>query len=205
MTGPDLDWSVVLLMDDPRLGVLEVGVGARERVGIVTFPYDEGCTRNGGRPGARMGPGAFAAVMWRAHPLTCAVSVQRAEKFLGFLPRMGCVTNREYDIDLSGMTYSVSRVPGELSLEDAHHALEQSVLDARRRGAIPWVVGTGALYCLVLLLLRLSASPTPAVAPLQVAETTRATRTRGVCFATLWTTAAACPSSTSTPTLTCGR
>lgn len=54
---------------DPRMGALVSSGVDRDssaaasalHVAVIGFPYDEGCVRNGGRPGARRGPGASRA------------------------------------------------------------------------------------------------------------------------------------------------
>ena len=35
------------MSDDPRLGTIRVPAGSGERVAVIGFPFDEGCTRNG--------------------------------------------------------------------------------------------------------------------------------------------------------------
>eukprot|EP00331_Platyophrya_macrostoma_P034031 CAMPEP_0176448468 /NCGR_PEP_ID=MMETSP0127-20121128/25800_1 /TAXON_ID=938130 /ORGANISM="Platyophrya macrostoma, Strain WH" /LENGTH=80 /DNA_ID=CAMNT_0017835421 /DNA_START=52 /DNA_END=290 /DNA_ORIENTATION=+ len=45
--------------DDPRMGTLFTDSIQDAKVVLIGFPLDEGCIRNGGRPGARLGPSAF--------------------------------------------------------------------------------------------------------------------------------------------------
>jgi hypothetical protein len=37
------------MSDDPRLGTIQVKPDTTERVSVINFPFDEGCTRNGKR------------------------------------------------------------------------------------------------------------------------------------------------------------
>lgn len=108
-------------VDDPRMGTL-VEDGLDGDVVIVGFPYDEGCVRNGGRPGAAEGPA----------------------KFRRFLRGMGAVKNVEYDVDLSTLRIrDAGDIPAGLALEEAHAALQKRVGEVLAAGGIPFVVGGG--------------------------------------------------------------
>lgn len=57
--------------DDPRLGHLFARALAPDepaRVVVIGFPSDEGVRRNGGRPGAAVGPAAIRAALYRLTP-----------------------------------------------------------------------------------------------------------------------------------------
>jgi hypothetical protein len=47
-----------------------------------------------------------------------------AERFLHFLPKMGCVVNEEFKVDLTSMAYSVDGCAAGSTLEEAHGDLE---------------------------------------------------------------------------------
>ena len=47
-----------------------------------------------------------------------------AEKFLYFLPKMGCVVNTEFGVDLSRTRYLVDAPVAAATLEEAHERLE---------------------------------------------------------------------------------
>ena len=86
---------------------------------ILGFPFDEGCRRNGGRPGAQFGPDAFRQ----------------------FVPAMGCVVNAEYDADLRHLKIADGgNVTGD-TLEAAHANLREAVRRVMLSGAVPFVVG----------------------------------------------------------------
>ena len=55
---------------DPRLGdwLRDAGLEARTRVALLGFPSDEGVRRNGGRPGAALGPAAIREALYRMTP-----------------------------------------------------------------------------------------------------------------------------------------
>ena len=107
---------------DPRLGTLiHAGIRDTDDIVLVGFPHDEGCIRNGGRPGSKGGPAAF-------------------RQFVG---KMGCVVNREYRVDLSSIRIGDAGdiAPDAATLEEAHAELRRVVRGILARGAIPFVVG----------------------------------------------------------------
>ena len=92
-------------LDDPRMGSLLLPAGGGADVVLLGFPWDEGATRNGGRPGAAGGAAAFRR----------------------FLPRMGSVVNCEFGLDISGLRLwdGGDAGAGAGSLEEAHADLEE--------------------------------------------------------------------------------
>ncbi|KAI9333986.1 hypothetical protein BDR26DRAFT_1009886 [Obelidium mucronatum] len=95
-----------------------------KHVTLVGFPYDTGCVRNGGRPGARDGPAAFMRLV-----------VER---------RTGTAANPEHGVALAGLGIgSVGSVAAGLSLEDAHAALAATVARVLGAGSVAFVVGGG--------------------------------------------------------------
>lgn len=88
---------------DPRMGSL-MRAGEAGDVTIVGFPFDEGCTRNGGRPGAAGGPEAFRAMA----------------------RKMGSVLNPETGLDLSSMVVGDAgdAASSDGSLEAAHESMK---------------------------------------------------------------------------------
>ena len=88
---------------------------------IIGFPFDEGCSRNGGRTGARDGPAVF-----RTH-----------------VRRTGTVPNPLYrDHDLTQVDIiDLGDVDVNLNYDDAHEALRQKVRKAANDGFIPFVIG----------------------------------------------------------------
>ncbi|CAJ1393323.1 unnamed protein product [Effrenium voratum] len=110
---------------DPRLGSLvkpypETAVEAGG-IALIGFPFDEGCVRNGGRAGAKLGP----------------------EYFRKFLKGMGTLKNPEFDIDLSSLhVYDCGNISAS-SLEEGHQQLEDVVSDALGKSLLPFVVGGG--------------------------------------------------------------
>jgi formiminoglutamase len=131
--------------DDPRMGTFiqsfdvigrslsewnPAGSGTEHHgapdVVILGFPYDEGCLRNGGRPGALEGPASFRK----------------------FLKAMGTAVNPEYSytggIELKDLkVVDGGDIPAGLPLEEAHQILERTVLKVLQSGATPFVVGGG--------------------------------------------------------------
>ena len=89
---------------------------------VLGFPYDEGVARNGGRPGAHLGP----------------------EKFRAWLKRFGSLHNPEVETDLTSLKVSdAGDVPPGLSLEEAHTHLTGKVAAVLQAGGIPFVIGGG--------------------------------------------------------------
>ena len=111
--------------DDPKLASI-IQPGMDGDVVVIGFPYDEGCTRNGGRAGAKEAPAYFKRLL-----AVC-----------------GTVVNPEFGIDLRApgskkVTYGGDISQG-LSLEVAHDHLEATVGKVlARKGAIPYVIGGG--------------------------------------------------------------
>jgi len=115
----------MVLRDDPRLRDIIVklkpgvsiprAVKPRKSVAIIGFPFDEGCARNGGRPGAKEGPRVFRKQLYT----------------------YGCVTEQfEKNIAI----IDTGDVDGR-TLEDVHDALREKVSEALRMGWIPFCVG----------------------------------------------------------------
>jgi len=78
----------------------------RPTVVLTGFPHDEGCRRNGGRPGARDGP-----------------KIARQ-----FINKLGTVVNPETGINLHGIEmYDVGDVEADVDLETAHRLHEKRV------------------------------------------------------------------------------
>lgn len=110
--------------DDPRMCRLYTDSFDDASVVLIGFPYDIGCIRNGGRPGASEGPKAFRR----------------------FAPVLGPVVNPEHHVSLVGavQVYDAGdAVAGDGELETAHSLLEASVLAVLQSGKIPFVVGGG--------------------------------------------------------------
>eukprot|EP01129_Flabellula_baltica_P009747 TRINITY_DN4036_c0_g1_i2.p1 TRINITY_DN4036_c0_g1~~TRINITY_DN4036_c0_g1_i2.p1 ORF type:complete len:312 (+),score=56.20 TRINITY_DN4036_c0_g1_i2:34-969(+) len=109
--------------DDPRLGsILQDSLTEQTDIAIIGFPYDEGVRRNGGRVGASQGPSAFRQ----------------------FLPKMGTIVNREFDVDLRTLNIATGvDIEAGLALEEAHGLLEEKVEMCVSLGVVPFVVGGG--------------------------------------------------------------
>jgi formiminoglutamase len=112
--------------DDLRMGTLFTDDFSSARVVLLGFPHDEGCTRNGGRPGAALGPQAFRR----------------------FVTALGPTCNPEHRIDLTsslgGGVYDAGDVVGNPpTLEAAHCALEEAVALVLQAGKVPFVIGGG--------------------------------------------------------------
>ena len=117
--------------DDLRLfSIIDSQTAFRGDVVLIGFPFDEGCVRNGGRPGAALAPAAFRS----------------------FLKGMGTVVNPEFSTIAHDGTHHVGlKLPvvsdyGDIegaTLEGAHQQLEEVVLHVLRLGKIPFVVGGG--------------------------------------------------------------
>lgn len=105
---------------DPRMGSLLTG-SADGDVTVVGFPFDVGCTRNGGRAGADGGPAAFRR----------------------FVPKLGCAVNPEFGCDLRGIRLGDAGDAHGETLEAAHADLTARVTQVLRAGAVPFVVGGG--------------------------------------------------------------
>lgn len=88
---------------------------------LIGYPEDEGVRRNGGRPGARQGPG----------------------RFRHWLHRYGTADNPEEEADLFGITLTDAGDIAGASLEEAHHNLGGKVACVLARGGVPFVVGGG--------------------------------------------------------------
>ena len=100
-------------------------VPGKASVALVGFPFDDGCVRNGGRPGASGGPAAFRAAIRRVGVTPHPVS--------------GLDLGAHVDVlDLGDVA-----PPASCSLEDAHAKLQARVLEALRAGHTPWVIGGG--------------------------------------------------------------
>lgn len=91
--------SAAVKSGDPRIGSL-MSAGEGGDISLVGFPFDEGCVRNGGRPGAARGP----------------------ELFRKMAKKMGSVVNPETGIDLSALTVGDAgdACAGDGTLESAH-------------------------------------------------------------------------------------
>lgn len=116
--------------DDPRIGdwlsrnsVLRPG-----GIALIGFPFDIGVRRNGGRPGAAAGPGAFRAAFVRLTP-----DAQGPDSFSSILER---------SVDLGDLRVGDQHPPDEI-LEAAQSALAVVVEDVLRADGIPVVVGGG--------------------------------------------------------------
>lgn len=112
--------------DDPRLGTIFTDDFPSARVVLLGFPHDEGCTRNGGRPGAALGPQAFRR----------------------FVTALGPIRNPEHEIDLTtslgGGVYDAGDVvAADSTLEGAHRALEEAVTLVLQAGKVPFIIGGG--------------------------------------------------------------
>ena len=110
---------------DPRLGGLaRLGGGVTDgtRCAIVGFPSDEGVRRNGGRPGARLGPEAVRRWLYRLTP-----DARDAERFTA----------------LCRATVDLGDVPCSGDVEADQEALAAVVADLLARGVVPVVLGGG--------------------------------------------------------------
>lgn len=56
--------------DDPRMGRLFTDSFDEANVVLIGFPHDEGCRRNGGRPGAALGPSLFRKFVTALGPIS---------------------------------------------------------------------------------------------------------------------------------------
>ncbi|VEL29762.1 unnamed protein product [Protopolystoma xenopodis] len=80
--------DMLFRLDDPRLGKIIKhradisGTKSKDdiSIGFIGFPNDEGVRRNLGRIGSAQGPGVIREL----------------------LPKLGCLINREFNVDLSG-------------------------------------------------------------------------------------------------------
>ncbi|RNF25350.1 arginase [Trypanosoma conorhini] len=108
--------------DDPRLGSLFSVQRAEDAdIVVIGFPFDEGCVRNGGRPGADKGPAAFRE----------------------FIHRLGSVNNLELDVDARNVKLYDAGDIAASTLEEAHDKLERKVASVLSHGALPFVIGGG--------------------------------------------------------------
>eukprot|EP00397_Hematodinium_sp_SG-2012_P024017 GEMP01025000.1.p1 GENE.GEMP01025000.1~~GEMP01025000.1.p1 ORF type:complete len:363 (+),score=76.79 GEMP01025000.1:102-1091(+) len=116
--------------DDPRMGAL---IGKEPAVlSLILWPFDEGCVRNGGRPGAKSGP-------------HIALEHIRKTGALHNVPYMG--KNAQNDGDYIDLTeYGIAGphwiAPGT-SLEDAHANLRVQVYKDLKESRIPFIIGGG--------------------------------------------------------------
>ena len=110
--------------DDPRLGrwLAANRLGETTRVALVGFPSDEGVRRNGGRPGAAVGPAALRAALYRLTP-----DAADPDPFTALLERT---------CDLGDVP-----VTGDLAADQA--ALGAVVAALLGRGVVPVVLGGG--------------------------------------------------------------
>jgi len=111
--------------DDPRMRTLFEEV-ERKVVSIVAFPFDEGCVRNGGRPGAKSGP----------------------KVALEHIPKVGALRNcaiRDNDepVDVTKHGLSGPHWIEGTTLEEAHEHLRDTVQKEVEDGKIPFVIGGG--------------------------------------------------------------
>lgn len=107
--------------DSSLLRVID-GIKGGAHVGLLGFPHDEGVRRNGGRVGAAKGPAVFRT----------------------FVPKIGTLVNREFDVDLRGLkVLDFGDVADSLSLEEAHKTLTTKVSEILAAGAVPFVIGGG--------------------------------------------------------------
>jgi len=116
-------------LDDRRLRDW-LGASNRLRAGgvaFIGFPCDAGVERNGGRPGAAMGPDAFRHMLARMTP-----DARNVEAFCDILDR---------SIDL-GDVKAVGSDSGDI-VADMQRALGRVVEAVLRADAIPFVVGGG--------------------------------------------------------------
>ncbi|KAG9392810.1 Ureohydrolase [Carpediemonas membranifera] len=90
---------------------------------LIGFPFDEGCTRNGGRPGAQGGPEAFRTMLKKTGPTID--------------PRTGT------DISRLRITDAGDATSNDGTLESAHASLERMVRSVVEKGGIPFVIGGG--------------------------------------------------------------
>ena len=112
-----------MINDDIRLGDI-LGMGDDGDIVLIGFPYDEGVRRNGGRVGSRLGPSAFRES----------------------LHRTGTVINAELDdLDLRChlQISDGGNIREDLSLEDAHQQLEETIFQLLSKKKIPFVIGGG--------------------------------------------------------------
>lgn len=116
--------------DDPRMGTLLGQDPAK--LSLILWPFDEGCVRNGGRPGAKSGP-------------HIALEHIRKTGVLHNVPAMG--RNAHTDGDYVDLTeYGIAGphwiAPGA-SLEDAHANLREQVAAELQAQRIPFIIGGG--------------------------------------------------------------
>ena len=97
-------------MDDPRLG--DLIVDSNPDITLIGFASDQGCIDNGGRPGAKEAP----------------------HEVFKFLPRVGVLDNREFNINLSNIRLSIK------GIVNTHSDLKQMVSEACQ-DSIPIIVG----------------------------------------------------------------
>ena len=109
---------------DNRLGSLlaeskNESAEKRAKVAILGYPYDEGVERNGGRPGAKLGPASFRKI----------------------LPKIGPLINPEFGININCIELcDAGDVPSGSTLEETHPNLESSVKKLLDDGFIPIIV-----------------------------------------------------------------
>jgi formiminoglutamase len=117
-------------MNDPRIGESIVNVtvdniGDDTDIVIVGFPFDEGVSRNGGRPGARDAPDNLRST---------------------HLKRCGTLVNLEKNIDSSNIKIGdVGNIDKTLGFDDAHTQLRntvKSVINSKNH-PVPFVFGGG--------------------------------------------------------------
>jgi formiminoglutamase len=110
-----------IMADDPRLADI-IHPGQEGDVVLLGFPCDTGVEINGGRPGARHGPG----------------------KFRSWIRSYGTADNPEMGIDLSTITLAdAGDIPADLLLDQSHTALTKQTAAIIQKGGIPFVVGGG--------------------------------------------------------------
>jgi len=110
--------------DDPRMGdLIDRGEypGERVRLVIIGCPQDEGVRRNGGRPGAAGGPGAFRTMLARLTPYNL-------------------LTDSSLPV---GSVWDAGDVRCEGTLEEVHARLHEVVAAVCGAGRLPVVIGGG--------------------------------------------------------------
>ena len=120
------------LKEDPRLRDIIIKVDQNDLssfkhdaskigIGIVGFPFDEGCKRNGGREGAKDGPKVF-----RYH-----------------LYKIGCHPNPEWNMRLSNnvIIYDFGDIDCKLNYEQSHTKLSEIVECLLHKKLIPFIIG----------------------------------------------------------------
>lgn len=113
--------DIIIKVDLAKLSSLKHDHAQKLGVAILGFPFDEGCVRNEGRPGAKHGPSVF-----REH-----------------IYKIGCHPNAERNLTLSDklVIYDVGDIDARLKYDAAHSALTQSVHQLLSHQLIPFIIG----------------------------------------------------------------